>query len=164
MFGDRKCTHQHRFSFGCSSHESIINLSCPLLTSACLVAWHIARALALGSTSRNPLKGLLVLLRIGAVFNNMARLSTVEAGIRLARQRCRTSARGTRLSGLSRCSSWTNENRLLKWTGCWTRKNTIRPECNTLNLGVQNFFACIHKFWCYSSFLFSLKPLFLFFF
>jgi hypothetical protein len=37
-------------------------------------------------------------------------------------------ARGTRLSGLSRGGSWTNENRLLERIGGWARKRTIWIE------------------------------------
>jgi hypothetical protein len=107
----------------CSGHLGIIDLSSPLLAFSYLVACHIA--LALGSISRVLLKVLLVLLRIGAILDSMARLFVVETGIRLARQSWKMSAGGTRLRGLSRGSSWTNENRLLKWVGGWARKSMI---------------------------------------
>jgi hypothetical protein len=95
MVGNKKRTHQYRFSFLCSGNLGIINMSSPLLTFACLVSCHIAFKLALRSISKIPLKVLLVFLRIGAILDEMARLSTVETCIRLARQTWKMSARGT---------------------------------------------------------------------
>lgn len=74
------------------------------------------------------MKALLVLLRIGAVLDEMARLSTIEASIRLIRQSWKASAKGTWLSGLSRGSSSANEHMVSKWIGGWARKGTIWAE------------------------------------
>jgi hypothetical protein len=80
MIVDRKHTHQHGFSFWCSSHLGIIYSSCPLFTLACMVACHIT--VALRSISRCLLEVLLVLLRIRAILDEMSWLSTFEAVIR----------------------------------------------------------------------------------
>jgi hypothetical protein len=83
MIGNKKHTHQHGFSFWCSSHLGIINPSRPLFTLACLVAYHITHAPR--SISKGLLEVLLVLLRIRAILDEIPSISIVEAVIRRAR-------------------------------------------------------------------------------
>jgi hypothetical protein len=112
VIGNKERTHHYWLAFWCCSHLGIINSSVFLK----FLPVEVGRVpFSLVGVPRVLLEISFILLRVGAVLDEVSGLSTIEATSGRTRKSRETSTRGTRLIGRSERSSGTNKDRLLEW-------------------------------------------------